>query len=171
MRGSRGYLLLLLLVVCPVQAWSSDNLPTTVASLSPTPLEFRLDGVVEARRQATLSAEVAGKVEAVFFDVDDFVNKGDVVVRIRDREYRAGVQRARATLAEAQANLQETRLKYERSANLLKQKLIAQSAYDAVSAGYKAAQARLESARAGPRGTCRSPRPRIAHRRTRRTEC
>ena len=148
MRGSRGYLLLLLLVVCPVQARSSDNLPTTVASLSPTPLEFRLDGVVEARRQATLSAEVAGKVEAVFFDVDDFVNKGDVVVRIRDREYRAQLEIARAALEEARARQQELQLDFDRNQGLLEQKLISQAVFDRSSASLKAARARTDSAAA-----------------------
>ena len=139
-------MLLASLSATPLSA--SDELATTTVERVAMPLEYQVDGVVEARRKATVSAEISGKVEAVNFDIDDRVEQGAVLLRIGDREYRAGVQRARAALAEAEANLQEAKLKYDRSANLLQQKLIAQSAYDAVSAGYKAAQARLESARA-----------------------
>ena len=127
---------------------AAETLPLYAVEAVAMPLEHQVDGVVEARRQATISSEVAGKVEEVNFDVDDVVEKGAVVVRIRDREYRARLEKARAVLAEAQANEAEARLRYQRSSDLLKQKLVAQSAFDEVSAAYKAAQARVVSAKA-----------------------
>ncbi|MCP4334683.1 MAG: efflux RND transporter periplasmic adaptor subunit [Gammaproteobacteria bacterium] len=148
MRNSRGYILLLLLGLIFNRVHASEGLPTMVTTLSIMPLEYQLDGVVEARRQATLSAEVAGKVEAVYFDVDDFVNKGDVVLKIRDREYRARLEKARAVLEEARANLQELQLDYDRNTGLRKQKLISQAVFDKSSAGLKAAQARMNSTQA-----------------------
>ena len=148
MRGSRGYLLLLLLGISPGYVIGADDLPITIAERSLLPLEFQVDGVVEARRQATLSAEVAGKIEAVYFDVDDFVNKGDVVVKIRDREYRAQLEKARAALGEAQAQQQELQLDFDRNQDLLEKKLISQAVYDRSSASLKAARARTDSAQA-----------------------
>lgn len=148
MRSSSGYMLLLLLVLVCSRAQASEDLPTMVSTVSVMPLEYQLDGVVEARRQATLSAEVAGKIEAVYFDVDDFVKKGDVVLKIRDREYRARLEKARATLEEARANLQEQQLDYDRNAGLRKQKLISQAVFDKSSASLKASQARTNSAQA-----------------------
>ena len=112
------------------------------------PLEYQVDGVVEARRKATISAEVAGKIEAVYFDVDDIVQQGDVVLRIRDLEYRARLEQARAALAEAKANLQEMQLEYDRNQDLRRQKLISQAVFDKTSASLKAAQARMTSAQA-----------------------
>ena len=44
---------------------AAGNLPTVVATRVEMPLEYQVDGVVEARRKATISAEVAGKIEAV----------------------------------------------------------------------------------------------------------
>lgn len=148
MRSPHGYILLLMLGLIFSRVHASDGLPTMVATMSVMPLEYQLDGVVEARRQATLSAEVAGKVEAVYFDVDDFVNKGDVVLKIRDREYRARFEKARAALEEAAANLQELQLDYDRNTGLRKQKLISQAVFDKSSASLKAAQARMNSAQA-----------------------
>ena len=112
-------------------------------------LEREIDGVVEARRQATLSAEVAGKIEEVNFDVDDFVEQGEVVLRIRDREYRAGVAQARAALAEARAGVQDARLEFRRSEDLLKQKLISRAQFDRAEATLKAVEARQAAAEAG----------------------
>jgi len=146
MQSSPGYVLAL--VLASGQAAAVDVLPTIAATVVVMPLEYQVDGVVEARRQATLSSEVAGKIEAVFFDVDDTVEKGDVVLKIRDREYRAQLKKARATLEEARANLQEMRLAHERNDGLRKQKLISQAVYDKSSASLKAAQARASSAEA-----------------------
>lgn len=112
------------------------------------PLEYRLDGVVEARRQATLSAEVGGKIEVVYFDVDDEVRQGEVVLRIRDQEYRARVQQARAALDEARAGLQDARLEFRRSQDLRKQKLISEAVFDKAEAGLKSAEARQSAAEA-----------------------
>ncbi len=126
----------------------AGNLQTVVAKRVVMPLEYQVDGVVEARRKATISAEVAGKVEAVYFDVDDTVQKGDVVLRIRDLEYRAHLEQARAALAEARANRQEVQLEYDRNADLRHQKLISQAVFDKTNASLKAVQARMTSAQA-----------------------
>ncbi|MBT8433711.1 MAG: efflux RND transporter periplasmic adaptor subunit [Gammaproteobacteria bacterium] len=127
---------------------AAEELQTTTSKRMPMPLEYWVDGVVEARQQATLSAEVVGKIESVNFDVDDFVEQGQVVLTIRDREYRAQQQKASAALDEAKANLQDTQLEFRRNQDLRKQKLISQAVLDKASANLKAAQARAASAQA-----------------------
>ena len=134
------------LVVFPGQA--ADELQTTTSKRLQMPLEYLVDGVVEARQQATLSAEVSGKIEAVNFDLDDFVEQGQVVLTIRDREYRAQRQKALAALDEARANLQDMQREFKRNQDLRKQKLISQAVFDKASANLKAAQARAVSAEA-----------------------
>lgn len=132
----------------PLVVSAAEELQTVVSERVSMPLVFRIDGVVEARQQATLSAEVAGKIEAVNFDVDDFVEKGQIVLRIRDREYRARQQQASAALDEANANLQEIRLEFKRNQDLRKQKLISQAVFDRARANLKGAEARKASAEA-----------------------
>ncbi len=145
MRWLAGLLTLIVGIVSLANA--AENLDTYTVRQLPMPLEYRLDGVVEARRQATLSAEVAGQVEAVYFDVDDYVEQGEVVLKIRDREYRARLQQARAALDEAEAGLEQSRLEFKRSQDLRKQKLISESDFDRARASLKAVEARRESAR------------------------
>ncbi len=127
---------------------TAEGLQTITSKRLPMPLEYWVDGVVEARQQATLSAEVVGKIESVNFDVDDFVEQGQVVLTIRDREYRAQQQKAIAALEEAKANLQDTQLEFRRNKDLRKQKLISQAVLDKASANLKAAKARTASAQA-----------------------
>ena len=140
------FLLALGLTSAPLAA--AGELQTVVAKRVAMPLEYQVDGVVEARRKATISAEVAGKIEAVYFDVDDTVQQGDVVLRIRDLEYRAHLEQARAALAEAKANLQEMQLEYDRNADLRQQKLISQAVFDKTNASLKAVRARMTSEQA-----------------------
>jgi RND family efflux transporter MFP subunit len=147
MRYPRVTILLVLGLISAPLALAGE-LQTVVVKQVAMPLEYRVDGVVEARRKATIAAEVAGKVEAVYFDVDDTVQQGDVVLRIRDLEYRAGLEQARAALAETNANLQEMQLEYDRNADLRRQKLISQAVFDKTNAGLKAVQARMTSAQA-----------------------
>ncbi len=127
---------------------TAEGLKTITSKRLQMPLEYWVDGVVEARQQATLSAEVVGKIESVNFDVDDFVEQGQVVLTIRDREYRAQQQKAIAALEEAKANLQDTQLEFRRNKDLRKQKLISQAVLDKASANLKAAKARADSAQA-----------------------
>ena len=127
---------------------AAEELKTVVSELITMPQLYQVDGVVEARQQATLSAEVAGKIEMVNFDVDDFVEQGQVILRIRDREYRASRQQASAALDEARASLQDAQREFKRSRDLRKQKLISQADFDRAEANLKAAEARETAAEA-----------------------
>lgn len=129
-------------------ASAGETLQTVTSMRVSMPLQYRLDGVVEARQQATLSAEVAGKIEAVYFDVDDFVEQGEVILRIRDLDYRARRQQAGAALDEANANLQDMQLEFKRNQDLRRQQLISQAVYDKARANLKTAKARQTSAAA-----------------------
>ena len=135
-------------LLLPALVSAAGDLSTLQVSKVTMPLEFEVDGVVEARRRATLSAEVGGTVENIYFDVDDRVEQGAVVLRIRDREYRARLQQAQAALDEAEASLRQVELEFERSRDLRRQKLIPQADFDKASANLAGAQARRESARA-----------------------
>jgi RND family efflux transporter MFP subunit len=128
--------------------YTAEGLQTITSKRLQMPLEYWVDGVVEARQQATLSAEVVGKIESVNFDVDDFVEQGQVILTIRDREYRAQQQKANAALDEAKANLQDMQLEFRRNKDLRKQKLISQAVLDKANANLKAAKARADSAQA-----------------------
>lgn len=139
------------------------QLETAAVSYRTVPREYRLDGVVEAVNQTTVSAQTQGRVESIFFyDVNDYVEKRAALVRLKDTEQRARVTQAAAELKSATAQLQQTKDEFARVNGLFGKKLSSASAMDDATAKLKGAQARFESAQAGLRalfGHCHPAAP------------
>lgn len=110
---------------------------------------YSVDGVVEATRQSTVSAQISGRVKAIFFDVGDRVSKGQILLKIDEREAEQALAGSRAQLSQAQAALQNARLNYERSQELFKQKFISQAALDKAKSDYEMAKAQADASAAG----------------------
>ena len=72
------------------------------------------DGVVEAVRQASLTAQTSGRVAEVLHDVGDRVAGDQVLVRLSAVEQQAGVDAARAQLRAADAAANEAEGNYRR---------------------------------------------------------
>jgi RND family efflux transporter MFP subunit len=129
---------------------SAGELPfhTTSAVYQTMHREQLFDGVVEAVKQTTISAQTTGRIMEVLYDVDDFVKKNEVVVKLRDNDQRAQVDRAQANLTEAKAHFQEAESEYKRISKLLDKKLVSTSQFDKAKSETEASQARLEAAKA-----------------------
>jgi RND family efflux transporter MFP subunit len=112
-------------------------------------LSFSAEAVLEAVRQSTVSAQIAGRIVDIRFDVGDRVKKGEVIVRIDERAATQAVAASAAQVLEAQAALGNARAQFERNRQLLAQKFISQAALDQAEAAYKAAQARVSALLAG----------------------
>jgi RND family efflux transporter MFP subunit len=139
--------LILSLVLMPTVLLASE-LETATASKRETAREFWLDGAVEAINQTTLSAQTQGQVEEILFDVDDFVESGEVVIRLKDTEQKAGLNQAKADKKEADARLKEAQDDFKRTKDLFSRKLTSQAQLDKSTAGLKSAKARVDAARA-----------------------
>lgn len=123
-----------------------------------TPVQFReveqtysAEGVVEATRQSTVSAQISGRVKEVHFDVGDRVKKGQIILRIDEREADQALAGSQAQVRQAQAALQNAKANYERMQQLFEQKFISQSALDKAQADYQVAQAQAAASEAGER--------------------
>lgn len=113
-----------------------------------TPTAYTINGVVEAVKKATLSAEVSGRVTEVNFDVGDFVNENDILVRIRDKEYKAQLNSAKATLKEANANYKDAKSEFKRVEGLYREKVVSTSNLDSARALLKSTEARVSASKA-----------------------
>lgn len=110
------------------------------------------DGVIEAVDSATLSAQTRGRVLELPFDVNDYVEEGQVLVRFTDVEQVSGQRQAEAALAAARAAAAEAEADYTRTASLVERQLVARAQLDQAIARRDAARAQLASAQAGARG-------------------
>lgn len=77
------------------------------------PLVERLSGVVKARNQVEIFSEINAIIEAVHVQNGDEVDRGQPLIRLRDREYQERLKQAQAAfqIAQAQARQAEARLK------------------------------------------------------------
>lgn len=152
-------LALALVGVLPLAACGKEEAPkekpaltVSVAVATPVSLPRRVDvsGTVTAWQEVVIGAETGGLVAVqVLVDEGDWVRQGQLLVKMNDtllraalRQQDAQVQSARATLAEADANLAR--------AQELKQKgYLAQAALDQRLAAQRTAAANLSAAEAG----------------------
>lgn len=141
----RSLMPILLALALPVGA---ADLPLAPAQVETVKREQRFDGVLEAVRQSTVSAETSGRIEALPYDVDDYVPKGEVIVRFRNAEQRARLESARAGLEEARAQLKQTESEYRRMKQLLEQNTVSESTFERAESAYESAKARVEAAKA-----------------------
>jgi RND family efflux transporter MFP subunit len=91
-------------------------------------------GYVTARRQATVSAKVTGKVIEVDIEEGMKVKEGQVLARLDDSNVRTSLDVAQAQLDSTRLSLEETRaqlkqadLAFERETNLAKEKIASQA--------------------------------------------
>ena len=131
-----------------VQPAAASDLETAPVERRDVPREYRLDGLVEATQQTTVSAQTSGQVEQVLFDVDDYVTKGQLIVRLKDTEHRARVAQAEASAEAAQARLTEVRRDFERTKGIFAKDLASKADMDKATAALHAAEAQAEAATA-----------------------
>jgi HlyD family secretion protein len=154
------------------QAPSADNILLTAG------------GYIIPRHRVEVSSKISGRVEELLIDKGHKVAAGQVLARLDDREIRAQlaqakashaasqarldeavsgsrpqeVERARASVEQADANVRTTQLNLERAKQLNRSGVFAkqalddaQNAYDVAVAQAKVARENLELARLGPR--------------------
>lgn len=135
-------ILLLLLSLLPA---AQAELATVSAEEVSAPRLYRLDGTVEAVNQSTISAQTSGRILEVYVDVDDFVEKDTLVVRLDDSEHKANLANAQARQAAAKASLADAVKNYDRVKELFGRKLASQSELDSSKASLDSARANEEA--------------------------
>ena len=140
-------------------AWSRFSAPTvrTVAARAATPAGgvgsvLDASGYVTARRQATVSAKITGKVTDVLIEEGMRVAEGAVLARLDDTEAKAQLSLARAQLAasrsqdgEIRAQLQQAERDYTRAQELFNRQLVPEQSMDAARAQRDMLRAKLAS--------------------------
>ena len=124
----------------------AGDLPTVAAQRAAVQQERSYDGIVEAERRSTVSAQVAARIEAVPFDVDDYVERGAIIVQFRDRPVAAELKQAEAAAEEAKARLAEARANHGRIEQLFAQDRVSKADMDRTTADLRSAEARVQAA-------------------------
>jgi RND family efflux transporter MFP subunit len=111
-------------------------------------------GYVVARRLATISSKVTGRVAEILVEEGTSVEEGEILARLDDSTAKAEhalaqsqLAAARRTLDETVVRLAEARRTLERTRALVADKLTSEASLDAAEAEVQALQARLEAGR------------------------
>lgn len=127
----------------------SKVLPVTIAPVVRREFAEEISAVstLTARETSLLSPKVAGTVNRVLVDIGDRVEDGAVVVELDRTNFSFAVQQAQATFAsskaaiwQAKAQYEQTEKEFRRATELLKEKVIPQSRFDAAEAAFKTAK-------------------------------
>ena len=146
----------------------------TIARVSQVPMEdtVTVTGTLAAYDQATVSAKVPGRVKSIAVDLGSVVRKGQIIAQLEQQDYQlrlqqaeAGLSQARArvglppegkddridpektgTVRQAQALLDDARLKLERAESLFKRGVLAKAQLDGAEAEHKVSLSRYQDA-------------------------
>jgi len=161
-KGRANLITILLILIAGMILTSCEKKNTTVGKSPSTPPEV---GVIVVRPQrVTLTTELAGRTSAhliaevrpqvggiiqkrLFTEGSD-VKAGEILYQIDPATYQAAYNSAKASLARAEANVINARLKAERYRELIKNNFVSQQDYDDVNAAFKLAEADIEAGKA-----------------------
>jgi HlyD family secretion protein len=111
-------------------------------------------GEVRPRRYVNVGANVSGRIVELRVREGDTVEEGQVLAKIESERYEAGerqseaaVAAARAELQRAEADLDGSRLAFDRAKTMQEDQLISQQAFDQAEAEFKMKAANVEAAR------------------------
>jgi len=161
-KGRANLITILLILIAGMILTSCEKKNTTVGKSPSTPPEVGV--VVVQPQRVTLTTELAGRTSAhliaevrpqvggiiqkrLFTEGSD-VKAGEILYQIDPATYQAAYNSAKASLARAEANVINARLKAERYRELIKNNFVSQQDYDDVNAAFKLAEADIEAGKA-----------------------
>lgn len=156
---------LFFLFQCSLQDQESESarqqeklpVPVEVAALERGPLyqHRSFSGTIEPLAQFKVAPKVSGRIQRLFVDVSDPVNRGQLVAQLEDDEFKQAAAEVEALLAVAQANrieadsrLEIAQRQLDRTITLHKQSIASDSVLDSARAEFLASQAAVKVAEA-----------------------
>ena len=120
----------------------------TVIGRAPEGLERTFSGTIRAGKVASLAFRVSGKVEEIAVEVGDRVEKGELLARLDDHDYRLSVKNIEGSLESARAAYKNSRSSYERNKRLYENSNISKAELDRYETQRNSDRARVESLQA-----------------------
>jgi len=131
----------------PLAALGAVEVETTQASIQNTggptggtPI-LTASGYLVARKQSVISSKIQGRLSELHVEEGSVVRGGEVIARLEDADYVAGIAKAKADVEYANANLAEMQRQARLQQGLYREKVVSQDAVDAADAKVRIAQA------------------------------
>src|SRR5499427_7320925 len=123
----------------PVQA----SVQTTSGPSAGTPI-LTASGYLVGRHQSVISSKIQGRRSGLYVEEGSYVKQGQVIARLEDSDYKASIDKAKADIEYAQANLAEMQRQARLQEGLFKQGVVSQDALDSANSRVRIADATLQ---------------------------
>lgn len=150
--------LLVILTVLFFSCRSNDHQPNELSEPEEFPVTSLIKRDIDIPREYVASiqafqnievrARVEGYLEEILVDEGKEVKKGQLLFKINDEEYRADLNRARANVISAEAEMKSALVELERVKLLVNKNVITRTELDLAEAKVEIARARIEQAKA-----------------------
>jgi RND family efflux transporter MFP subunit len=130
-----------------VKTRSAKGLPTSTVHAIVEMQTAEVVGTLKAQRRTDVSSKIMATIADVTVKAGDKVQKGQLVVRLDDRDMQARLEQARKTVEAAQANADQAAANLRRDQKLFEEKVIARQPFEEQQSRFKVAQAELERAK------------------------
>jgi HlyD family secretion protein len=153
-----GVLVIVILIVGKKNGWLGKDVTIKVATeqveMKDITEIITANGKLKPEQEVKISPEVPGEIIELPVKEGDKVKKGDLLVVIKPDIYQSSLSRIEASLntqkarlAQAEAQLIEKELNYQRAKQLLEKKTIPKSEFETTEAGWKVAISEVQAAR------------------------
>ena len=105
-------------------------------------------GYVVARKKAVVSAKIQGRLAELHVEEGSYVKEGEVIARLESTDYTANIERAKAAILHAEADLAEARRQSGIADRLEKEKVLSTDQKDAATSKVRLSEAALAQAKA-----------------------
>ncbi len=109
---------------------------------------IELSGRIESQDKVNLVARIDGYLQKRHFKEGDFVKAGQILLTIEPTQYLNILNKSKADLKTAEANLFKAKQDYQRGSELVQKDFISKSTYDGLKSAYDGALAQVEAAKA-----------------------
>jgi len=106
-------------------------------------------GVIQPEVEVKISATISAWITQITVKEGDFVKRGQLLISLDEKQYRAAYNQARSSVKSAQANLTQVKAQKDRTESLFANNLISAQELEAITAQYQLAESQLEQAQAG----------------------
>ena len=134
-------------------ASQATNMPQMLVSATKgikmdIPWNIEYPAQVAGSLDVEIRAQVGGILKERLYNEGEYVQKGKVLFTIAPEEYKAALEKAEASLAQVNTEVQRTKRDFDRMAELIKDNAVSQKDYDDSLSAYEQAQANYKAAKA-----------------------
>lgn len=147
---------LILLIGCNAASTANDAAEPRVERTIPVTRLIGMDTTVykeyiadiQAFKNVELRSRLTGFLESIHVDEGSYVQKGQVLFRVNEEEYRAELAKTRALLSSAEAEAKKIELELERTKQLVEKEIVSNMEYELLQVQLRAAEAKIAEAKA-----------------------